>query len=224
MAICREATGSTANRETNTAALPEEAAEGTVPGQAAHKASVVTNPSAAIHVVISMHDPWTVTMTTPEVCTGQAKEVFISAAQNHLSPTSGIASGTASAAIRDCTPGNKVADKATSATADSTPTVAATTRTIDCCYPERQADNAQDWSDANGQLSAAPVTNGVGMGPTHVDEIASETWQHRKELPNCTCAGYGKREGRWDAPCLRLRSATRPGRAHRVLRREAARH
>ena len=54
MTALKKATGSTANRETTAAALPEDAAEGTMPEQAAHKisspASMVTNATAAIHV------------------------------------------------------------------------------------------------------------------------------------------------------------------------------
>ena len=98
----KEVTGSTANRETLAEALHKEAAGGTVPGPGAHTASspasVVTSASAAIHVcapeavlqsdpesrphaVISMRDPWTVMVTTPEVCTGQAREAFVRTTQ-----------------------------------------------------------------------------------------------------------------------------------------------
>ena len=54
---------------------------------------------------------------------------------------------------------------------------------------------------ANDQLLVAPVTNRACMGPTHVDEIASELGQYRTDLPNSTCANYGKCKGETHSAC-----------------------
>ena len=74
------------------------------------------------------------------------------------------------------------------AATDSTRATAATTRTVDCCYQKRQADRAQDWSNANDQLSAATVTNDACIYATHINEIASKTWRrgHDPRLHMCT--------------------------------------